>query len=96
MLYETFPEMRSQQPGEIEVEHLPNLRNIVLIDNEETARSELEKLKIRSLVDWREVMIWKERAREKRMQHEIEESLGKDDVINLQFTRYGGHFFPIG
>lgn len=88
MFAETFAEMRGQQPGELQIEDLPTLRNFVVIDNAESAKADLAKLHIKSMVDWREVLIWQEGAREARVQKEVEASLEKDEVINLQFTRY--------
>ncbi|KAJ2918969.1 hypothetical protein MD484_g1453, partial [Candolleomyces efflorescens] len=86
MLAETFVQIRSQHPGEIQIEELPELRNLIVIDNAEESLADLDKLHIKSMVDWREVPIWKEGTREQRVQKEIEEGLGRDEVINLQFT----------
>jgi len=85
-LYELYPEMAHQHPGEIQVEDLPHLRNIVVVDNLEQSKADLEALDIRSTADWREVLLWGPAGREARMQHEIEASLHRDEVINLQFT----------
>ena len=41
----------------------------------------------RPAVDFREVMVWREDAREGRMVRELEAGLRADEVINLQFTR---------
>lgn len=86
MISQTFPEMRSMQPGELQLEDLPALRNFVVVDNAEEAKEDLAKLHIKSMVDWREVPIWREGTREAKMQKEIEEGLDPDEVINLQFT----------
>lgn len=88
MLAETFPEMRSMHPGELQIEDLPSLRNFVVVDNAEEAREDLAKLHIQSMVDWREIPIWNESAREARIQTEMEKNLHRDDIVNLQFTRY--------
>ncbi|KAH6909638.1 acyl-CoA synthetase [Coprinopsis sp. MPI-PUGE-AT-0042] len=85
-LMELFPQMRSMHPGDIQLEELPDLRNFVVIDNMNEAKAELEKLHVRSTVDWREVMLWREGSREGKIQRQIERSLDKDEVINLQFT----------
>jgi hypothetical protein len=74
-------------PGELQLEGLPSLRNLVVIDNAEESRAELEKVEVKSMVDWREVPIWREGSREARIQKEVEEGLDRDEVINLQFTR---------
>lgn len=86
MLAETFPEMRSMHPGELQIEDLPSLRNFVVVDNAEEAREDLAKLHIQSMVDWREIPIWNESAREARIQTEMEKNLHRDDIVNLQFT----------
>ncbi|KAJ2930971.1 hypothetical protein H1R20_g6124, partial [Candolleomyces eurysporus] len=86
MLAETLVQIRSQHPGEIQIEELPELRNLVVIDNAEESLADLEKLHIKSMVDWREVPIWREGTREARVQKEIEQNLERDEVINLQFT----------
>ncbi|TFK20517.1 acyl-CoA synthetase [Coprinopsis marcescibilis] len=86
MLYETFAEMRSMHPGEIQIEELPELRNIVVIDNVDEARTMLDTLHIKSTVDWREVLMWREDTGKAKRQRELEKSLDRDEVINLQFT----------
>ena len=88
MLAEVFPEIRGQKPGEIQTAELPELRNLVVIDNVEEAREDLAKLHIKSMVDWREVLMWRNDARESRILQEIMASLRNDDVTNLQFTRF--------
>ncbi|KAF6747150.1 acyl-CoA synthetase [Ephemerocybe angulata] len=77
---------QTMQPGELQLEDLPALRNFVVVDNAEEAKEDLAKLHIKSMVDWREVPIWREGTREAKMQKEIEEGLDPDEVINLQFT----------
>jgi hypothetical protein len=44
----------------------------------------LEKPHIQSMVDCREVPIWREGAREQRKQKDIKEGLGRDEVISLR------------
>ena len=68
MLAETFVQIRSQHPGEIQIEELPELRNLVVIDNAEESLADLDKLHIKSMVDWREVPIWREGTREQKVQ----------------------------
>ena len=95
MLAEAFAEIRGMQPGEIQIEYLPDLRNIVVVDNKEEAKADLAKLHIKSMVDWREILLWREDAREGRVQRDISASLDKDDVINIQFTRCVWRFTQI-
>lgn len=85
---EAFPEIRGAHPGEIQLEDLPELRNIIVVDNAQESHADLAKLHIKSMVDWREVLIWREDAHEARVQSNITAGLKKDEVINLQFTRY--------
>ncbi|KXN89148.1 Putative acyl-CoA synthetase YngI [Leucoagaricus sp. SymC.cos] len=85
-LSQAFPQIRSQHPGEIRIEELPELRNLIAVDNAEAEKARLGRLKIRSLVDWREILLWREDAIEERRVAEIMTSLKKDDVVNLQFT----------
>ena len=88
MLAQTFPEIRSAKPGEIQVEDLPELRNLVLVDNEDSARDDLTQLHIKSMVDWRELLMWREGHAAAQARRDIAARLKTDDVINLQFTRY--------
>jgi len=91
-LAEAFPEIRGAHPGEIQLEDLPELRNVVVIDNAQEAHVDLAKLHIKSMVDWREVLIWREDVHEARVQSNITAGLKNDEVINLQFTRYAHRF----
>ncbi|PPQ87692.1 hypothetical protein CVT25_011459 [Psilocybe cyanescens] len=85
-LSEAFLEIRNHQPGELQIKDLPHLRNLIVVDNKEEHRADLAKLHIKSMVDWREILIWREDSREARLQKEIYAGLEKDEVINLQFT----------
>ena len=87
MLAQTFPEIRSAKPGEIQLEDLPELRNLVLVDNRDTAHNDLAQLHIKSMVDWRELLMWREGHVAAQVRKNITARLQKDDVINLQFTR---------
>ena len=91
-LAEAFPEIRGVHPGEIHLEDLPELRNVVIVDNAQESRADLLKLHIKSMVDWREILIWREDVHEARVQSNITTGLKKDEVINLQFTRYVRRF----
>ena len=84
-------EIRNAQPGELQIQDLPELRNIILVDNAEEGRDDIAKLKIRSMVDWREILMWREDVHEAKLHRKLYEGLHKDEVINLQFTRYGWH-----
>ncbi|KAF9447142.1 acetyl-CoA synthetase-like protein [Macrolepiota fuliginosa MF-IS2] len=85
-LSQAFPQIRSQQPGEIQIEELPELRNLIVVDNAEEDKERLGRLKIKSLIDWRDILLWGEGGSEERRVKEIGGLLKNDDVINLQFT----------
>lgn len=91
MFAEAFPEIRGAHPGELRVEDLPQLRNIVVVDNAEEYRANLAPLHIKGTVDWREILMWREDTREARVQKDILRGLKKEEVISLQFTRYVFH-----
>jgi len=88
LLSGAFPALRDSSPGNIQEPAIPKLRNLVVVNNtldSNKFRNDLHGLK--SAIDWRELMIWREDSKEKRLHQEISASLHKDDVINLQFTR---------
>lgn len=82
-----MPDIKGSRPGAIHVEGLPELRNLVVVDNLGVYKGEMEKLGVRSAIDWRDIIVWREDVKERNMQRDISASLRKDDVINLQFTR---------
>ncbi|KAK0203997.1 hypothetical protein DFS33DRAFT_1384269 [Desarmillaria ectypa] len=87
LLVDLYPSIRSAHPGDIQEEALPNLRNIVVIDNEESCRAELDALEVKPLIDWREVFVWRQdRISLDQRRQAAAKSLHKDEVINLQFT----------
>ncbi|KAJ3567841.1 hypothetical protein NP233_g6099 [Leucocoprinus birnbaumii] len=85
-LSQAFPQIRSQHPGDIQIEELPELRNLIVVDNAEEEKERLGRLKIKSMVDWREILLWREDAPEERKVAELKSILKRDNVINLQFT----------
>ncbi|KAI3602868.1 amp-dependent synthetase and ligase [Moniliophthora roreri] len=86
MLMSKFPDLKHSAPGEIEEEALPELRNLIVVDNKDLHRDELRKLDIRSVIDWRDILMWREGTQEKRRVEEISRTIHKDDVVNMQFT----------
>ncbi|KAG5654579.1 hypothetical protein H0H81_000104 [Sphagnurus paluster] len=92
MLGGLMPDLKHSQPGHIQTEELPELRNLVLVDNHGEYQAELEKLGVRSTIDWREIIMWREDSHERKTQRDISASLEKDEVINLQFTSYTTSF----
>lgn len=87
MLANAFPDLRHSAPGDIQEGALPDLRNLVIVDNEAGVLETAQKLGVRSAIDWREVLLWREDAHMSRVQRDICATLDKDEVINLQFTR---------
>lgn len=97
MLSSAFPSLNSTAPGEIQVESLPNLRHLVVFDDAAASVSKdfngnaMTGVKhwqeTRAAVDFREALLWNESSREGRTVQEMGNSLGQDEVVNLQFTR---------
>ncbi|KAJ7207094.1 hypothetical protein GGX14DRAFT_500091 [Mycena pura] len=87
-LVDKFPDLRSSPSGgHIQEPSLPELRNLIVVDNTGQFQYEAERLRFKSWIDWREIIVWDESASEAQLQQAISGSLCKDDVINLQFTR---------
>ncbi|KAF5390127.1 hypothetical protein D9757_003836 [Collybiopsis confluens] len=80
MLTERFPALANSTPGNIQEPALPDLKNLVVVNNRD------EHDLIKPAVDWREVMLWREDTQEAKLVKDIAKSLQKDDVINVQFT----------
>ncbi|KAF9017519.1 acetyl-CoA synthetase-like protein [Hymenopellis radicata] len=87
LLAEECPSIRHSLPGQIHEDALPQLRNLVVVDNEDVFQAELHSLKVKSLIDWREIFAWREDdvSLNKRLD-DVSHSLLNDDVINIQFT----------
>ncbi|KAJ6449425.1 hypothetical protein C8R47DRAFT_999222 [Mycena vitilis] len=84
------PRLRTSSYVEMLKEKLPELvtlRNLVVVDKTGQFNGEADKLGLKNWIDFREIMVWGESSLEKKLQKEISNSLHKDDVINLQFTR---------
>ncbi|KAJ3986184.1 acyl-CoA synthetase [Lentinula detonsa] len=80
ILLERFPSLASSNPGEIQEAELPELRNLIVVNN----RDEHELVK--AAIDWREIILWREDTREAKLVRDIAQGLDNDEVINLQFT----------
>ena len=87
MLMEVLPELQSGSPGNIQAAALPELRNLVVVDNTGEFQQGSKKFHISSIIDWREIIMWREHVQEEKLRRETALSLHKDDIINLQFTR---------
>jgi acyl-CoA synthetase (AMP-forming)/AMP-acid ligase II len=88
MFSNAFPALRESSQGNIHIPELPQLRNLVVVDDKGELRAELRKLDLHCAIDWREVIVWREDAKEKYLHDKISRSLDQNDIINLQFTRY--------
>ncbi|KAG5334854.1 hypothetical protein C0989_002765 [Termitomyces sp. Mn162] len=86
MLTEVSPNLKHSKPGDIQCEELPDLKNLVVVDNVGNYQENLAKLHVNSTIDWRDILIWREDTKERDLQRQISASLEKDDIINLQFT----------
>ena len=82
-LVEALPSLSSSS-DQLGGENLPDLRSFIVVNNlnsEEGFSRELEHVK--SAVDFREILQWSDNARS-----EPDDKLHRDDVMNIQFTRY--------
>ncbi|KAJ7275033.1 hypothetical protein C8J57DRAFT_1313435 [Mycena rebaudengoi] len=86
MLSSKFPDLSNSAAGAIQEPALPELRSLVVLNNTGDLSQEAERLNLKSMTDWREIMVWDETSRERDLQKNISQSLHKDEVINLQFT----------
>ena len=90
LLSGAFPALRDSPQGNIQEAALPHLRNLVVVNNTSDVaefRKELHGLK--SAIDWRDIIVWQEDAKERKKHQEIQKTLKSEDIINLQFTRFG-------
>lgn len=88
MLAQAFPSLANSAPGSIEEPTIPALRHLVVVDNTPSLKdfgAEVEGVKC--AVDFRETLVWQDHASEEAEVQELQSSLQRDDVINLQFTR---------
>ncbi|KAE9391098.1 acetyl-CoA synthetase-like protein [Gymnopus androsaceus JB14] len=70
LLTERFPALANSRPGDIQEPELPDLRNLIVVNNSD------EYELVKPAIDWRE----------RKTVKDIAQGLDKDDVINLQFT----------
>lgn len=86
-LVEAFPEIVNARPGEIQIESLTELRNLVVVDNAEEHEGHFQVADTRSIIAWKEILMWRADVCESEIQSEIIRGQNEDEVINLQFTR---------
>lgn len=85
---EAYPALRESAPGNIQEPALPDLRNLVVINNMANSIKYQQDLHgLRSAFDWRDILAWQEDPAETQALAKIEDTLDKDDVTNLIFTR---------
>src|ERR1700721_811589 len=62
MLTDAFPSLLHPSPGEIQEQGLPDLRNLVVLDDKGEffgEQRQKERLGMKSAIDWREVIMWR-------------------------------------
>lgn len=89
MLASAAPSLRSYAAGSTLRSHeMPELRRILVVNHSEQDFRDVSDSGIKSLVDFREAFSWQESGETHERVNEIERTLQKDDIINLQFTRF--------
>lgn len=84
----SLPALRDSSPGNIQEPSLPDLRNLVVINNKTDSAGFTRDLHgLKCAVDWREMLAWQEDLRENKVMAEMASAVNKDDVTNLIFTR---------
>lgn len=95
-LSSAFPALANSAQGGIQEPAIPSLKNLVVVDNTPGAYGKVggdlrqfeEECEVaRCVVDFREVLVWREDSPLKTRVAEIARSLHHDEVMNLQFTR---------
>ncbi|KAG6333017.1 hypothetical protein ID866_6070 [Astraeus odoratus] len=82
-----YPDLRCSAPGNIQAASLPSLRNFIVVNDMSDPKEYLEEVRdIRSVIDFREMLVWREAGPEQRHVKDIVDSHHFDEVINLQFT----------
>lgn len=88
MLSDALPDLRYSTPGNIQCEALPALRHLVVVNNLADPNAyQQEVVDTKCIIDWKEMLVWREDGAEQRRVHECVVELRSEDVINLQFTR---------
>lgn len=82
-----FPDLRYSTPGNIQAASLPSLRSLVVVNDISDPREYIEEVEgTQSIIDFREMLVWREDGSEQRHLKELVDSHHPDEVINLQFT----------
>lgn len=85
ILYEICPELKQSEPGELQSENFPHLKNIIYIGEEETPAG---------MYHWEDIMKAGKKVSDTVL-HRRQDNLNPDDVINMQYTS-GTTGFPKG
>ena len=88
-LAKAIPALLSSKPGAINVEEIPTLRNLVIVNDLENS-VDYENIMdgLSCTIDFRELFAWNEGIHERDTIKQAREDMGVNDVINLQFTRF--------
>lgn len=88
LLASALPSLQSSTPGALRIDELPDLRNIIVVDDLGGGKEWEEVLsKAKCAVDFREILVWRADGREQNEVTSLEASSNEHEVINLQFTR---------
>ncbi|EKM61742.1 uncharacterized protein PHACADRAFT_169179 [Phanerochaete carnosa HHB-10118-sp] len=85
-LADAFPSLASSSPGNVNIERLPDLKNIVVLDDLGGAEGAAEMARAKSAVDFREILVRWHAGPEQRELEALERGLQEHETINLQFT----------
>ncbi|EKM56989.1 uncharacterized protein PHACADRAFT_208155 [Phanerochaete carnosa HHB-10118-sp] len=85
-LADAFPSLASSSPGNVNIKRLPDLKNIVVLDDLGGAQGAAEMARAKSAVDFREILVWRHAGPEQRELEALERGLQQHETINLQFT----------
>ena len=90
LLSAAIPSLSAASPNSISVAELPELRNILVVDNcasAEEFEKERERAGLRCAVDFREMVVRDEGGHEQKELVRAKQGLHCHEVMNLQFTR---------
>lgn len=93
MLSSAIPSLSASTSNTISSDVLPDLRSFVLVDNTSNeGRFETLMAQTKCAVDYREVFMWYSSPAEDKRISDLSRCMTKDDIINLQFTRFSIFF----
>ncbi|KAJ4468801.1 hypothetical protein J3R30DRAFT_3661751 [Lentinula aciculospora] len=83
MLLERFPSLSDSHPGDIQEPELPELRNLIVVNNQD--EHELSK----AAIDWRDIILWREDTREAKLVMDIARNLDQDELTHRNLLNNG-------